>query len=123
MAACPDDQWRLIFALARYGGLRIPSEIQKLQWADIDWEKSRFTVYSPKTEHVDGKGTRQVPLFPELRPYLESWAQHRNGDEALISRAPWRQKNAFSPPCAAVDARVHYSADTAQRYRRGTRFG
>ena len=27
LEACPDIQWRLIFALARYGGLRIPSEL------------------------------------------------------------------------------------------------
>ena len=24
LAACPDAQWKLIFALARYGGLRVP---------------------------------------------------------------------------------------------------
>jgi len=27
MDACPDLQWRMIFALARYGGLRVPSEV------------------------------------------------------------------------------------------------
>ncbi|RIK80286.1 MAG: hypothetical protein DCC68_11280 [Planctomycetota bacterium] len=29
--ACPDAQWRLIFALARFGGLRVPSEIVELR--------------------------------------------------------------------------------------------
>ena len=28
--ACPDGQWRLLFTLARYGGLRCPSEILAL---------------------------------------------------------------------------------------------
>jgi hypothetical protein len=27
-------------------------------------------VYSPKTEHHDGKASRVVPIYPELRPYL-----------------------------------------------------
>lgn len=71
LAACPDADWRLIFALARFGGLRTPSETLKLRWADIDWANERMTVTSPKTEHLEGKGSRRVPLFPELRPYLE----------------------------------------------------
>jgi integrase len=37
--ACPDAEWRLIFALARYGGLRCPSEVLGLTWADIHWEQ------------------------------------------------------------------------------------
>jgi hypothetical protein len=71
LAACPDLEWRLIVALSRYGGLRCPSEHQALTWPDIDWERSRFLVTAPKTEHHDGKGERWVPIFPELRPYLE----------------------------------------------------
>lgn len=34
---CPDDDWRLMFALARFGGLRVPSEPLGLRWADVDW--------------------------------------------------------------------------------------
>jgi integrase len=30
LEACPDAQWRLIFALARFGGLRTPSETLRL---------------------------------------------------------------------------------------------
>lgn len=69
--ACPDAQWRLIFALSRFGGLRCPSEHLMLRWVDIDWEKSRMRVWSPKTEHHEGRESRMVPLFPELRPHLE----------------------------------------------------
>ncbi len=70
--ACPDSQWRLLFALSRYGGLRCPSEHLELMWQDIDWERDRFTVRSPKTEHHEGKESRTVPIFPELRPHLEA---------------------------------------------------
>ncbi len=63
--ACPSAEWRLIFALSRYGGLRCPSEHLALEWADLDWARERFLVRSPKT------GNRWVPIFPELRPYFE----------------------------------------------------
>jgi integrase len=71
LAACPDAEWRLIFALARYGGLRTPSETLALRWADIDWPAGKMTVHSPKTARHAGKETRLVPLFPELRQELE----------------------------------------------------
>lgn len=35
LAACPDAQWKLLFALSRYGGLRCPSEHLALTWKDI----------------------------------------------------------------------------------------
>lgn len=69
--AAPNTEWRLIIALARYGGLRTPSETLSLKWSDVDWEHERFTVHSPKLEHLPGRGVRVVPIFPELRPYLE----------------------------------------------------
>ncbi len=70
IAACPNDEWRLIIALSRYGGLRCPSEVLNLKLSDINWEHNRIKVDSPKTEHL-GKPFRIMPLFPELRPYLE----------------------------------------------------
>src|SRR5262249_36258928 len=69
--ACPDAQWRLIVALARYGGLRCPTEVLALELGDVDWERQRFWVRSEKTEG-QGKPGRWVPLFPELRPHLEA---------------------------------------------------
>ena len=85
--ACPDAQWRLIFALARFGGLRVPSEILPLQWGDVNWEKMRLTIHSPKTEHHQGKGTRVVPIFPELYPYLQdAFDQAEPGQSYLITR-------------------------------------
>jgi integrase len=68
--ACTDAQWRLIFALCRYGGLRCPSEHMELTWGDIDWDKGKMLVRSPKTEHHPDGESRYVPLFPELVPHL-----------------------------------------------------
>lgn len=69
--ACPNAEWRLLVALSRFGGLRVPSEALMLHWSDVDWAESRMTVHAPKTEHHIGKETRIVPIFAELRPYLE----------------------------------------------------
>jgi integrase len=70
LEACPDNDWRLVLVLARYAGLRIPSELERLTWSDIDWSGGRLTVRVPKKEHLDGHETRVVPIFPEIEPFL-----------------------------------------------------
>lgn len=67
----PNAEWRLVIALVRYGGLRCPSEVLKLRWTDILWDKSRIIVNAPKTERYVGKDQRIIPIFPRLRPHLE----------------------------------------------------
>jgi len=85
--ACPDAQWRLMVALSRYGGLRTPSETLALTWADVDWERGRIRVPSPKTEHIEGKDCRIVPLFAELRkPLLDVFAEPSDGTPYVITR-------------------------------------
>lgn len=71
LAACPDDEWRAIVALSRFAGLRCPSEIVALRWGDVNWERGRLTVRSPKTAGHDGHAVRIVPIVPELRLILE----------------------------------------------------
>lgn len=70
IAVCPDAEWRLIFALARFAGLRTPSETFALKWSHVSWDRGRIVVPSPKTEHIEGKAERVVPIFPELLPWL-----------------------------------------------------
>ena len=48
--ACPNPEWKLLFGLARYAGLRVPSETHLLTWRDVDFERCRLRVQSPKTE-------------------------------------------------------------------------
>ena len=92
LEACPDSQWRTIFALCRYGGLRCPSEVLGLKWSDIDWQRLKMVVHSPKTEHHQGKDRRTVPLYPELLPYLqEAFDLAAPGTEFVITR--YRKKN------------------------------
>lgn len=84
--ACPDAEWRMIVRLSRYGGLRCPSEIYALKWSDVDFHKDRFVVRSCKTEHIDGKDRREVPLFPELKTaMLEAFEAAKPGSEYVIA--------------------------------------
>ncbi len=69
LGAC-DPTWEVIVALCRFGGLRCPSEVLSLRRTDVDWVNERIKVTSPKTEHHAGKGSRTIPLFPELKPIL-----------------------------------------------------
>ena len=85
--ACPDAQWRLIFGLTRWGGLRCPSEVLRLSWEDIDFANDRFTVHAIKTEHHTDGGIRTVPMFPELKPlFQEAFELAEAGDTYCITR-------------------------------------
>jgi integrase len=87
ITCAPDAEWRLIIALARYGGLRIPSEALSLRWNDIDFERERIRVTAPKTAHHDGRGVREIPMFPELVvPLREAFEAAIDGAEYVISR-------------------------------------
>jgi integrase len=83
--ACPTSEWRSIFALARYGGLRCPSEVGTLRWDNVLWDQGRILVHSPKTEHIDGKESRVIPLFSELRPYLEEAFDQAEAGAVLVA--------------------------------------
>jgi hypothetical protein len=87
LEACPDVQWQLIIALARYGGFRTPSETLALRWEDVNWETSRMFVKSRKTERYQDRESRMVPIFAELRPYLlAAFDEAEPGDTYCIMR-------------------------------------
>ena len=68
MEHCRDDHDRLLLALARFGGLRIPSEIRQLRYCD----------FSDRVIHIhkDTKtGARDVPFFGEIREIFERLTQ------------------------------------------------
>ena len=64
-----------------------------LRWEDINWERDRITVRSPKTKHHADHGIRDIPIFPELNSHLEDvFELAEPGDEFVITR--YRKKNA-----------------------------
>ncbi|MCA9063645.1 MAG: phage integrase SAM-like domain-containing protein [Planctomycetaceae bacterium] len=80
--ACSSTEWRVAVALARFGALRMPSEIRELKWEDINWEHRSFLVFCPKLEHHEDKSQRVVPLFPEIERELLDLREIQ-GDESI----------------------------------------
>ncbi len=82
---CPNSQWRTLFALARLAGLRVPSETHILTWADVDWDRGRLSVYSPKTERYEKHRRRNVPVVPELMAILQdAFDAAEPGEERIV---------------------------------------
>jgi integrase len=120
--ACPNAEWKLIVALARYGGLRVPSETNRLRWEMIDWDRGRITVESPKTEHIEGKEQRIIPLFPELRPFLlAAFEDAPAGERYVIRRQRGRtfehrsSRSSNVPACRSGPSRSTTCAPAARR--------
>ncbi len=87
VAKAPDAEWRLLLALARFGGMRVPSEPLSLKWSDVDWEQNQIRVPCPKLEHIEGRESRIVPIFHELRSYLEEcWDAAETGAVWIIAK-------------------------------------
>lgn len=82
--ACPSQQWRALYVLWRYGGLR-KCEPLYLSWSDVNWERKRLRVHSPKTERYEGREARIIPLFPEIEKELSDLFEMGGDDNAIIS--------------------------------------
>ncbi len=65
MAELPTREHEVLFAFARFAGLRVPSETDALLWEKINASAGRFRVFAQKTG-VE----RECPLFPEVRRVL-----------------------------------------------------
>lgn len=94
-ASCEEPWETYYLALAVFTGMRT-GELLALRWEYIDLEKGRIRVEknyvagectSPKT----AAGKREIPIFPILRPFLESEKKGR----VLLSPdgKPWRDSN------------------------------
>ena len=96
------------FALSRFWWLCCPSEHLSLCWGDINWERERMTVHSSKTERHEGKDSRVVPIFPELRPHLDAGTSGR-----------WREEfRHYSLPRLEFETPHAITPDQGQSWRR-----
>ena len=96
LKASPHQAWRTIIALARWGGLRCPSEVLSVRFGDVDWDGNKLLVTSPKTAHHPGKGSRVIPLFPELRVELQ--AAYDIAPEGTVYVVPERYRVSSTGP-------------------------
>ncbi|VTR95493.1 integrase family protein : Phage integrase family protein OS=Rhodopirellula maiorica SM1 GN=RMSM_05695 PE=4 SV=1 [Gemmata massiliana] len=77
--------WRTIIALSRFGGLRCPSEVLSLKWETVNLVAGRMVVHSPKTEHLEDRSERIVPVLAALRPFLEeAWELAAPGEQYVV---------------------------------------
>lgn len=67
-----DVEFSALVALVRYGGLRCPSEVLKMTWDAVDWDRMSICVQSIKTRHHRGRNIRLVPMFPEIHSRLDA---------------------------------------------------
>lgn len=111
IAATADPEWKLLLALSRYLGLRVPSEPFSLTWECVDWERGRLRVPSPKTA-VHGKSYRVVPILPEIRPHLDAlfFDPANEGREFILTRLRSRDsaKSADRGYWANMNLRQHF---------------
>lgn len=89
---CPDVWWRLLLVLARFQGLRTPSEPLSLRWEHVLWDQSRLVIPVPKLEHFPGREYRVMPLFEQTRLLLaEAFEVAAEGAEYVFPES-WRRR-------------------------------
>lgn len=99
----PTVEDRTIFALARWAGMRVPSEAVLLRWTDVNWDRMSMTFRSPKTERFHDKAMRTCPIFPEILPHLQaSWDAAGEGAVFVCPRMQTSKKQFRGAICAAI---------------------
>ncbi len=113
--ACPSLQWKLLIGLARYGGLRVPSESFALTWGMVDWNNKALSIPSKKTLRY-GK-SRVCPIIPELMLLLkQGYDQGQDGSSTILKLSVGNVRRKF--PDIIKNAKVEPWADIFQALRR-----
>lgn len=100
-----DERRRLLIAMSRFGGIRIPSEAAAMRWSDIDWKATpvpQMTIRSPKTRG-QGKASRRVPISDELKPFIRQAEASRDVDEDRVFPFIGKESNLRTRLLRAID--------------------
>lgn len=99
MEQLPSQLWRVLFALARFAGLRMPSEPLALEWNAVDWTRSRLTVTAPKQIRHKHRAKRVVPLSPSvIRELLALSEQSAEGETYIVNKYRSANTSQFRKP-------------------------
>lgn len=134
-------EWRALFTLARFQGLRIASETRALKWSDVDFDRRQMIITSQKTKKYAGKSTRLMPIFAptlsdlqelretqpkkqifvfsDLLPQMRKEGNLRTGFLRILNRAglePWTRLFSNLRASAATDVADRYGATTESRW-------
>ena len=74
----PCEDWRVMLAFARFGGMR-SHETRIQRWEDVDLKRRRMIVRSNKNPP-----SRTMPILPDLMPHLLRAREMQSGDGDLI---------------------------------------
>ena len=85
LAACPDDDWRRAFALARLAGMR-RGEILRLTWGDVGG--STIRVLPEVVGGVRREGTKQRTRTVPVQPRLSRKLKGGGPRDELVCRIP-----------------------------------
>lgn len=77
-------EWRALFALARFQGLRVPSETRALRWQDVDFSNRWLIIPSQKTKRYEGKDKRGMPIFTPTMTILQELRETRPRDQVFV---------------------------------------
>ena len=115
LAACPSLQWKLLIGLARYAGLRVPSEAFAITWDMIDWHKKALCIPSKKTRRY--AESRVCPILPELMALLEQgWDEAIEGATTILTLSVSNVRRKL--PAIIADAKLKPWEDMFQTLRR-----
>lgn len=101
LEALPTPELRVIWAMSRWGGVRVPSEIQHMQWEDLDFENRRIRIREPKKtsssqQRRDLFSVREIPMFSELYKVLEAYrGQDLERSGLVLADFNWRETRAI----------------------------
>ncbi|QDV22880.1 tyrosine-type recombinase/integrase [Aureliella helgolandensis] len=101
-----DPEMRAALALARWTGMRVPSELLTLQRSHIDWESLRITIVDSKRSKRAARAPpvlRETPMFPELVPLLEAvWPLGEHPTDPLLPGIVAMGGRTFAKRCRAA---------------------
>ena len=112
-----NNEQKLIFAMARWMMIRVPSELLPITWACVDWETEKMFLRAPKQHGHGWKYERWSPIWPEVMPYLQQqWQEAPEGDkDGFVIHRYRSAKNDTNKHASLLKKAAHRAGLTSHR--------